>query len=582
MIQQTDLPIPRTASADAPLHESPTARRRASPLRADFIKTALAALIPMVLFAVAVIFYEERRSREALEDTLMDASRRLTEAIDADLRQQLRTLSALAVSTDLDAPANFRGFDEEVRRISDQHPGWFAVSLVEAASLRAIFNTARPFGEALPPVGLPEDYADVRRSRRPLIAGRLGQPGAVIREPFIALRVPVIQADEVRYVLSAALSLRAVQALMEEQLDRELPRLTRRTAGAAIMDADGRFVARLTEPEKFAGSFASEHTRDNMRRGPGVYPGRTVEGRGTYGAYSQSALTGWTVVVGVDRQDADALVRGGLWALLGGGVVSVALAALLALQFGRDAARRRIAREHLLAVEADALLLQQATTSLAEKETLLREVHHRLKNNMQTIISLLRSSARHWPGEYQDTIRVAVRRMIAMVNVHEQLYRSQDLGRLALAPYLRSIMRDVAMAEGAAQRRINFDVEAEDIRIDMNRALPIGLILTECLINIFKHAFPGGRSGSIAVSLAQQDGMIRLCVRDDGVGIPPAMRSTRTSLGHELIETLAEQIGGTASMRPLARGTEIVVVFPLVPNSRQESGKSLPGADRAG
>jgi two-component sensor histidine kinase len=76
--------------------------------------------------------------------------------------------------------------------------------------------------------------------------------------------------------------------------------------------------------------------------------------------------------------------------------------------------------------------------------------------------------------------------------------------------------------------------------------------------------------------------MIRLCVRDDGVGIPPAMRSTRTALGHELIETLAEQIGGAASMRPLARGTEVVVVFPLVPHSRQESGKSLPGVDRAG
>jgi two-component sensor histidine kinase len=171
--------------------------------------------------------------------------------------------------------------------------------------------------------------------------------------------------------------------------------------------------------------------------------------------------------------------------------------------------------------------------------------------------------------------------MIAMVNVHEQLYRSQELARLALAPYLRSIVRDVAMAEGAADRRIDFDVKAEDIWIDMNRALPVGLIVTECLINIFKHAFPGGRSGAILVMLVQEEGTVRLIVRDDGVGIAPAMRSTRASLGHELIETLAEQIGGTAVMRSLARGTEVAVTFPLAPPKRSEpvwnDGERKPG-----
>lgn len=328
-------------------------------------------------------------------------------------------------------------------------------------------------------------------------------------------------------------------------------------------------IARLVEPEKYAGQLASKQTLENMRRPPGVYHGATLEGIQTYGAYTKSAVTGWSIVVAIRRGDADALANRTFWAVLAGGVAAIALAGALALQFGRDAARRRNERERLLLLEADRRLLQQAQSSVAEKEVLLREVHHRLKNNIQTIISLLRTSARHWPDEYQAAIRVAVRRMIAMVNVHEQLYRSPELAKLALGPYLDSIMRDVAIAEGAANRRIDFQVQAEDIAIDLNRALPVGLIMTECLINIFKHAYPGGRTGAITVSLTRADDIARLCVRDDGVGLTPSMTSTRASLGLDLIETLAAQIGGHAVTRALARGTEVTVEFPIAtPQSR--------------
>jgi two-component sensor histidine kinase len=545
-----------------------------SSLKANFTNAILAALIPLVAFAVFVIVYENRRARSEIEDTVFDASRRLTEAIDAELRHQLGALSTLALSIDLDEQPNFRGFYEEARRAASQHPGWFAVNLVEPQSARPILHTMRPFGELLPPVGLPEDYADVARMRRPLIAGRIGRSGAVVQQPFITLRVPVLRDDEVRYVLSAALSLGSVQALMVEQLDRELPRVTRPAAGAAILDSEGRFVARLVEPEKFAGQLASEQTRANMRLGPGVYEGRTIDGLETYGAYTQSGLTGWTTVVGIRRADADALSMRSFWAVLGGGIVSIVLAGLLALQLGREATRRRNERECLLLLEADQRLLAQAKQSVAEKETLLREIHHRLKNNMQTIISLLRTSASQWPDEYRDTIRTAVRRMIAMVNVHEQLYRSPELAKLALGPYLDSIMRDVAIAEGAAARRIGFRVQADEIWIDLNRALPVGLIMTECLINIFKHAFPDRRVGEITVALSQSDGTARLSVRDDGVGVPASLGSTRASLGFELIETLACQIGGRTRTGKLERGTETIVEFPI------EARRQL-GADQA-
>ena len=372
----------------------------------------------------------------------------------------------------------------------------------------------------------------------------------------------MIRNGRILYVLSAALSLASVQARMTEQLDRELPRMTRPATGAAILDAAGHFVARLVDPETYAGRLASEQTQINMRLGPGVHQGKTSEGLETYGAYTRSMLTDWTIVVGINRADADALANRPFWVILAGSIASFGLTALLARQFGREVTRRRNERERLLLLEADQRLLQQAKTSLAEKEMLLREVHHRLKNNMQTIISLLRTSARRWPEEYREGIRTAVRRVIAMVNVHEQLYRSPELAKLELGPYLRSIMRDVSIAEGAAARRIDFRLEAEDIWIDLNRALPVGLIVTECLINSFKHAFSDGRPGTITVSLSRADRAIRLSVRDDGVGMAPSMTSTRNSLGLELIETLACQLGGHAMTRQLARGTEVSVDFP--------------------
>jgi two-component sensor histidine kinase len=542
---------------------APNGGRWRTSVAVNFITPILTALIPLIVFTVAVIVHENRRSRAEIEGTLLDASRRLTEAVDAEIQHQLTTLSTLALSTDLDQSPNLQSFHIEAVRAVNEHPGWFAINLVEASSARPLIHTMRPLGSPLPPVGLPEDYADVLRTRKPLIAGRIGQPGAVVRQPFIALRVPVVRDGEARYVLSAALSLTFVQELMVQQVDRELPRMTRPAAGAAILDAEGHFVARLVDSERLAGRLASEETRTNMRRGPGVHVGRTIEGLETYGAYTVSGLTGWTTVVGVRRADADTLTRASFWTVLGGGMVSVVLAGLLAVHLGHEATRRSKEQERLLVLEADQRLLEQAKRSVAEKETLLREIHHRLKNNMQTIISLLRTSARQWPDQYRDTIRTAVRRMIAMVNVHEQLYRSADLSKLDLRPYIDSIVRDVAIAEGAAARRIDLQVQSEQLWIDLNRALPIGLILTESLINIFKHAFPGGRGGQIVVTLSRSDGTARLSVRDNGAGVPPSLSSTRASLGLELIDTLADQIGGRATTEPVTPGTEVVVEFPI-------------------
>src|SRR5689334_11595406 len=100
-----------------------------SPLAGDFVKVAIAALIPLVLFAVLAIVNENRRAREEIENDVLTASRRLAEALDNNLGQQLRTLSALAFSTDLDPPPRLTDFNEEVTRVTTQHRGWLAMSL---------------------------------------------------------------------------------------------------------------------------------------------------------------------------------------------------------------------------------------------------------------------------------------------------------------------------------------------------------------------------------------------------------------------------------------------------------------------
>ena len=202
--------------------------------------------------------------------------------------------------------------------------------------------------------------------------------------------------------------------------------------------------------------------------------------------------------------------------------------------------------------------------SLREKDVLLREIHHRVKNNLQMIASLLHlQSARMTSDEVRRAFDESEDRIQSMALVHQLLYKSRQLASIDFSSYLSSLVDRLAQSFGVARDRIEFDVSAGDTRLDIDTAILLGLMVNELVSNALKHAFPGDRPGRVDVSLSRaDDGELVLTVADDGIGLPPATRlDTARSLGLQIVDTLAAQLYGVVTV-DRARGTSIRITIP--------------------
>jgi PAS domain S-box-containing protein len=185
--------------------------------------------------------------------------------------------------------------------------------------------------------------------------------------------------------------------------------------------------------------------------------------------------------------------------------------------------------------------------SLVEKELLLQEVHHRVKNNLQVICSLLGMRSR--AGGNRATIaalRESQERVQSMALIHELLYGSVAASHIDFVQYANLLASELAESHGVDRRRVRLEFQMDPIHFDLDRAMPCGLILNELLSNVFKYAFPKQREGVVHVSL-KEDGpdRIRLCVQDDGVGVPEGFSWRETnSIGIKIVDLLAQQLNG--------------------------------------
>ena len=207
---------------------------------------------------------------------------------------------------------------------------------------------------------------------------------------------------------------------------------------------------------------------------------------------------------------------------------------------------------------------QALAASAREKGVLLKEIHHRVKNNLQVIASLLYLQGRHAANRnVTEILRESRDRVYSMALIHEMLYRSHDLAWIDFGAYLASLTGTLRNSLGIDEARIQIEVVSEDARFDVEHAMPCALIANELVSNAFKHAFPGERSGCVRVSIGPAaGGSFVLEVRDDGVGIPPDFEVTRaTTLGMQLVSSLTDQLHGTLELGG-GPGTRIRIVFP--------------------
>ena len=200
--------------------------------------------------------------------------------------------------------------------------------------------------------------------------------------------------------------------------------------------------------------------------------------------------------------------------------------------------------------------------SLAEKEVLLKEVHHRVKNNLQVIASLLHMQGGAFEdGALSTALRESQNRVESMALIHEQLYQTGDMRQVNLAGHAAMLLNNLLQSYGIDDGRIQGHVQMEALQLGVDRAIPIGLILNELISNALKHAFPDGRRGSIWIEGARRGGRIELTVRDDGRGIPENTNGRRKTLGLEIVNILARQLKGNLMVESKS-GASFRIQFP--------------------
>ena len=201
-------------------------------------------------------------------------------------------------------------------------------------------------------------------------------------------------------------------------------------------------------------------------------------------------------------------------------------------------------------------------TSLKEKEILLKEIHHRVKNNMQVVSSLLSLQARYIKDEEaQQLFKESQGRVRSMALIHEKLYQSQDLSSIDFAEYVRNLADYLSSSYGANSAKIALKTDVDGMSLGINTAIPCGLIINELVSNSLKHAFPHERKGEIRIDLHRKDGEFELVVSDDGIGFPKGLDFQKTeSLGLQLVNTLTQQLEGTIELKN-GHGTEFRITF---------------------
>ena len=495
-----------------------------------------AIVLPILLFAVAVSLLLDRQDRSAIERELDLAARSTSAAINLKLAGELATLETIAAAIDIAEVVNSAGL-REARRVVDAEPDWLGLRLIDPDSGQSVVHLGHGLGRE--PSVSPGRTAGTSKTR---IGGvRLPEGEAV--SPYVPLQVPVLRDGGISYLLIAFVRAAAFGEVLDSQ---GLP--SDWTAG--VLDGQHQLVGHSRAASDFddaIGARASQSVVQRIRQGSHslVFFGDLLD-RPMYFAVRQSSLSGWTTFVGAPAEVIEAPLRRHRFLMLGAGAVAVLLTLLLPGTLLRNAARLR---------EERALVRQ--------KDLLLREINHRIKNNLQVIASLINLQAdRASLPQTRRELETIGSRVRALSLVHEQLHPRLAEGAIDLATYLEQLCGNLLAVHGWAARNVRLVRRLRPLTVKADAAVPIGLIVNEVLTNSLKHAFPHGRGGTVQVVL-ENDGpsRARLELTDDGVGLQPGL-TREEGVGLSLIEMLVNQTGGELSWT-LNDGTSLRLGFPL-------------------
>ena len=201
-------------------------------------------------------------------------------------------------------------------------------------------------------------------------------------------------------------------------------------------------------------------------------------------------------------------------------------------------------------------------TALRKKDMIIKEIHHRMKNNLQIISSLLSLQGDYVDDEkVLDILKESQTRVRSMAILHEKLYQSQEY-YINTSDYIQSLVHDLFKTHTIEEGKIKPIIKVDDAKLNIKTAAPCGLIINEILSNCLKHAFPRGRKGEIYISLKANNGVFKLTISDSGIGFPENLDFRNTeSLGLKLVNSLTHQIDGDIEL-DRSQGTKFKITFP--------------------
>jgi signal transduction histidine kinase len=591
-------------------------------LRWHLVLLLVGALLPVVLFAAAVVLRLSGEERAAVQRRLLVSARTMAADVDRELSITTRTLEALAESDRLDPfdGGDLASFHEEARRVQRTQPSWRTVLLLSPQS-RVLLSTSLPWGAPLPPVSEPASLERTLRTGRPQV-GDLAR-GSGGRWVF-PVRAPVVRQGKVRYVLTAAIAPEGLADLVRPQS------LQQEEWTRTVVDGTGRVVARTRQPERFVGQKGSSEFLRRMRAArEGVYRSTTLDGVEVYSAVSRAPFSGWTAIVTVPVEVIEDPVRRSLLAVAGLGLALLVLSGTGALVLARRMSRgiesaaaaadalahgepprvagsgvAEVARlaealsrsadllrdrecerdEHLARAEA---ARAEAEAANRTKDEFLAMLGHELRNPLSPIVTAV-ALLKMRGLEQAREIGIIERQVQHLTRLVDDLLDTSRITRGKIELHKEPVELATVVAKAVEMSSPLFAERGHHLTVDVPPAGlelhgdPVRLqqVLANLLTNAARYT---PRGGQIRVEARREEGEARLAVTDDGQGLSDDLlprvfdlfvqgprtldrREGGLGIGLTLVKSLVQLHGGQVEARSdgPGKGSTFLVRLPLL------------------
>jgi signal transduction histidine kinase/CheY-like chemotaxis protein len=553
-------------------------------LRRSLVALGIAAMLPTVVFAAFSVFHLLRLERERVTNATLAQSQVVMTLVDSQLQRHLAALDVLASSVYFETK-NWGEFYWRVQRLLAANPLWESIVLIDTQRHEEIFDLRRPLGEPIPAPAVHE------RALRRVIAAGTQTVGSIEshENPIVWLYVPVRSSDgKVTHAIAAALKPHIFQNLLTAYVAAD--------STAAIVDADGDFIARTLDYPERIGTQSTQYVRDAVRHGSsGLYTGTTYEGLKNYTAYHVSPISGWSTHLAVASASIDRPTR---WSFVAAGFAALgglALGALLVVLVLRDTAERRRAEE-MLRQSQKMEAIGQLTGGIAHDfNNLLTAVI----GNLDMIRTRLADNERL--QRMADNALEAARKGAKLASQLLAFSRSQRLnvGSIDIAQLLNGMSGLLSQSVGPSVR-VDLRID-EDARFAVSDANQLELALLNLAVNA-RDAMPTGGTLTITARLVEDPERrlphVELSVTDTGSGMTEEVRSRAiepfyttkptglgTGLGLSQVYGVVRESGGTLAIdSEPGRGTSVRLILPAgtPPSVRtDDASRSLPTIPKA-